>query len=195
MDYKYIEQLLERYFAGETTLTEERILDAFFSQEEIPAELKEYQPLFTWKDTARIDEQLSDGFDARMLSMIGAEEQKKTSSALFGDLSSPAEPQAVRARSVSLSQRLAPLFRAAAIVAIILTLGNAMRLSMKDAPQGTDDINYAEYKDTYDDPAVAYDRVEDALQLMSQGLSLSQSDDSLIQSVRTYADSIKGMSR
>ncbi|MBQ4446467.1 MAG: pyruvate ferredoxin oxidoreductase, partial [Prevotella sp.] len=32
MDYKYIEQLLERYWQGMTTLEEERILRAFFSQ-------------------------------------------------------------------------------------------------------------------------------------------------------------------
>ena len=32
MDYKYIEQLLERYWQGETTLQEEAILCNFFSQ-------------------------------------------------------------------------------------------------------------------------------------------------------------------
>ena len=32
MDYKYIEQLLERYWQGETSLQEEAILRSFFSQ-------------------------------------------------------------------------------------------------------------------------------------------------------------------
>ena len=32
MDYKYIEQLLERYWKCETTLEEEEILRMFFSQ-------------------------------------------------------------------------------------------------------------------------------------------------------------------
>ena len=35
MDYKYIEQLLENYWQGETTLQEERILRNFFSQEDV----------------------------------------------------------------------------------------------------------------------------------------------------------------
>lgn len=46
MDYKYINQLLDRYWKGETSLEEEEILRAFFSQDELPAELKPYQALF-----------------------------------------------------------------------------------------------------------------------------------------------------
>jgi hypothetical protein len=34
MDYKYIEQLLDRYFEAETPLKEEEILKAFFEQSE-----------------------------------------------------------------------------------------------------------------------------------------------------------------
>ena len=36
MDYKYIEQLLERYWTCETTLEEEQILHTFFLQENLP---------------------------------------------------------------------------------------------------------------------------------------------------------------
>ena len=39
MDYKYIEQLLERYWQCETSLEEEQILQAFFRQEDIPVHL------------------------------------------------------------------------------------------------------------------------------------------------------------
>ena len=46
MDYKYIEQLLERYWQCETTLEEEGILRTFFGQKDIPAELRPYQALF-----------------------------------------------------------------------------------------------------------------------------------------------------
>ena len=46
MDYKYIEQLMERYWEGETTLQEENILRTFFSQPEIPEEFQKFQALF-----------------------------------------------------------------------------------------------------------------------------------------------------
>ena len=104
MDYKYIEQLLERYWEGETTLQEEHILRTFFSQPEIPDEFQKYQILFICQEEKV--ELLGDDFDARILEMTGETEPKK-------------------AKIVVLASRLKPLFKAAAIVAIILTLGNA----------------------------------------------------------------------
>ena len=104
MDYKYIEQLLERYFQCETTLKEEEILRSFFSQEDVPVWLTKYQTLFTYE--AQKEQLLDENFDERILTMI---EQ--------------GEP--VKARVVTLAQRFMPLFKAVAIVAIILTLGNA----------------------------------------------------------------------
>ncbi|MCI6209206.1 MAG: pyruvate ferredoxin oxidoreductase, partial [Prevotella sp.] len=47
MDYKYIEQLLEKYFECDTTLEEEQILRAFFAQQNVPIRLLPYRQLFT----------------------------------------------------------------------------------------------------------------------------------------------------
>jgi hypothetical protein len=105
MDYKYINQLLERYWQCETTLQEEAILRAFFSQDDVPAELQQYKALFTIQQEK--EQALGRDFDARILSMVGQQEPKQ------------------QARVVSFTQRLMPLFRAAAVVAIILTIGNA----------------------------------------------------------------------
>jgi hypothetical protein len=104
MDYKYIEQLLERYFQCETTLKEEEILRSFFTQEDVPVWLTKYQTLFTYE--AQKEQLLDEDFDERILTMI---EQ--------------GEP--VKARVVTLTQRLMPLLKAAAVVAVILTIGNA----------------------------------------------------------------------
>ena len=105
MDYKYIEQLMERYWNAETSLEEESILRTFFSQKDIPAEMEHLRPLFI--DEA-VGETLDDDFDARIMQAIGSE-------------------QVVKAREVSLTQRLMPLFKAAAVVAIFLTLGGALQ--------------------------------------------------------------------
>lgn len=55
MDYKYIEQLLERYWQCETSLEEESELRAFFSKGEIPAHLLQYRDLFVYQQVQRDD--------------------------------------------------------------------------------------------------------------------------------------------
>ncbi len=110
MDYKYIEQLLERYWAAETTLEEEGILRTFFSQKEIPAELEPYRALFVYETTEAETHHLGEDFDARMLAMI----QEETTTT-------------VKAQVIPMRQRLMPLFKAAAVVAIILTIGGALQ--------------------------------------------------------------------
>lgn len=123
MDYKYIEQLLERYWQAETTLQEESILRTFFSQPDIPEKLRKYQPLF---DCNQKEEKLGEDFDARILEMIG---------------------EAPVAKTATITSRLMPLFKAAAIVAIILTLGNAAQ-----APW-----------DIWDDPRDAYAKAHEQI--------------------------------
>ena len=49
MDYKYISQLLERYWNAETTLEEEEILKAFFRQDNVPADLLRSKALLAMK--------------------------------------------------------------------------------------------------------------------------------------------------
>ena len=117
MDYKYIEQLLERYWNGETSLEEEGILRAFFAQKDVPEVLRPYQSLFVYQRQETSQKMLGIDFDRRLLSMIEEE-----------------EPATATTKRVTLTQRLMPLFRAAAVVAIFLTLGNAAQESF-EAPQ------------------------------------------------------------
>lgn len=46
MDYKYIEQLLDKYWNGLTSAEEEKILKAFFEQDDLPAGMNIFKPLF-----------------------------------------------------------------------------------------------------------------------------------------------------
>ena len=115
MDYKYIEQLLERYWAAATTLEEEEILRAFFCQTEVPTHLLPYRALFMYEHDEKKMDVLGDEFDQQVMEAIGEKTEQK-------------------ARTITLSRRLKPLFRAAAVVAIILTLGNAMQVAFEDNP-------------------------------------------------------------
>ena len=69
MDYKYIEQLLERYWNCETSLEEEQILRSFFRQKEVPAHLLRYKQLFAYQDVEK-EKGLGDDFDTRILTRI-----------------------------------------------------------------------------------------------------------------------------
>ena len=120
MDYKYINQLLERYWNCETSLEEEGILRAFFSQKDVPAELRQYQPLFAYQQLEAKEKHLGVDFDNRLLAMIEED-----------------EPIKVKARTITLTQRLKPLFKAAAVVAIFLTLGNAAQESFQTQQPST----------------------------------------------------------
>lgn len=120
MDYKYIEQLLSRYWDAETTLDEERLLRAFFSQEEIPAHLEPLRDMFVATDLA--DAKLSDDFDERLIALAGAEE-------------TPATAQTVKAMRPSLFRRLRPLYNAAAAIAIVFFVVGAVQHGFDSASE------------------------------------------------------------
>lgn len=153
MDYKYIEQLLERYWQCQTTLNEERILRDFFSQEDVPEELKRYRSLFAYEAKAG-QVGLGADFDQKVLSQV--------------------EGPVVVAKRNSLRLRLMPFYRAAAVVAITACLGLAAQHSFQnDTEEPSVSYNYAGYKDTYSDPQVAYEQVSGALRAVSDGLRQS----------------------
>lgn len=108
MDYKYIEQLIDRYFEGETTLEEEQILKKFFAQEVLPEHLRKWQALFIAERdlaAARLDE----SFHERILALTGEYH--------------------VKAQPISLHVRLRPLYRVAAFLAFAVVMGTAVEYS------------------------------------------------------------------
>lgn len=151
MDCKYVEQLLERYWQCETSLEEESELRLFFSSEEVPAHLLRYKNLFVYQQVQQ-EVGLGEDFDARVLAQV--------------------EAPVVRARRLTLVGRFMPLFKAAAVIAVMLSLGNvAQHTFFADEAL---DYNYDAYTDTYDDPEVAYKQVSSALMMLSEGINKSQ---------------------
>lgn len=156
MDYKYIEQLLERYWQCQTTLAEERILREFFSQDDVPEGLRRYRSLFVYENEQQKVE-LGADFDHKMLERI--------------------QEPVVKAKRNTLHLRLMPFYRAAAVVAIVACLGLAAQHSFQNnTEEPAVSYNYATYKDTYSDPQVAYEQVSSALRAVSDGLRQSGLD-------------------
>lgn len=170
MDYKYIEQLLERYWRAETTLQEEDILRAFFRQEDVPAHLKPYQTLFVYEQMAGCW-QPGEDFDQRVLNKIFTKEEVKTKN--------------IRAQRAKTLHRLTPLFRATASVAIILLVGIASQnaFTPHEKLEGWD-YNAAGYIDTYQKPQDAFEAGIDGIKDISnmlQAMRSSANNDTLTQ--------------
>jgi hypothetical protein len=154
MDYKHIESLLERYWQCETSLDEERQLRDFFHGEDVPAHLLPYKELFVYQT---LQPKLGDDFDSKIMAAIESQ-------------------VVVKARRISLRQRFAPLYKAAAVVAILLLSGNVVKnVMLSDAGM---EYDYDSYVDTYDDPEVAYKEVSSALMMVSE--SINKSNDPLL---------------
>jgi hypothetical protein len=163
MDYKYIEQLLDRYWECETTPEEERILRAFFSQEQVPAHLARYAPLFEY-ETHEAEHHLDDKFDARVLEAIG-------------------EPtlnlRVTTTMHVSLARRLRPLFRAAAAVAIVTLIGVATQQTFTSNPTETTTGNpSASFNGTTEEPQKAYEADLETQKLYKEGSKAAAMNDS-----------------
>ncbi|MBR4643737.1 MAG: hypothetical protein IKO73_01055 [Bacteroidaceae bacterium] len=146
MDYKYIEQLLERYWACETSLQEEQILRTFFQQAEVPAHLMPYRAVFDVQQELA-EPTLGEDFDAKMTEQLSEQDEdfpfegteKGTVKAL------PLHGGAVRRYSWR------PFYQAAGLVALILTIGMAAQHSF----DGVDDSQEAIYtqSDSMENPA------------------------------------------
>ncbi|MCF0244128.1 MAG: pyruvate ferredoxin oxidoreductase [Bacteroidaceae bacterium] len=120
LDYKYIEQLLDAYFEGQTTLEEEKILRAFFRQHDLPENLVQYRELFIYEQLETEEDRLGNEFDKKMMAMIAEE-----------------TPAGKTSRIVRLHKTVAvalrPFFHAAAVVAVMVTIGTASQALFKDS--------------------------------------------------------------
>ena len=135
MDYKYIEQLLERYWECQTTLDEEAILRTFFRQEDVPASLLPYRQLFLEED-ALASEHVGKEFQEKVLRLVGEE-----STLPFGEGMGAGY---CKARRMTFMRRLRPFYRAACLGAILLTIGDAAQQSFTNEGDAAAALQVAE---------------------------------------------------
>ena len=154
MDYKYIEQLVERYFACDTTELEEQILRKFFLSDEMPEHLAAYKDLFRGlQEESNVE--LPADFDDRFRQKLPLAKGKVLS---------------LRGRIASLNKGMKPFYKAVASVALVITVGvTSSQYWSSQAPEPVE-YNYASYHETYSDPKVACEKVADALKSLSDAL-------------------------
>lgn len=147
MDYKTdnILRLLEKYFEGNTSLTEEEQLKDFYRRHhELTPELEQYRAVFAYFDTAAAP-QLSDDFSRRL------EDRLQTSTA-----------------HGSGTARIIPLTLRRAAAAVLLLLASWFGYQYLLTPEPEPQMAQAE---AVSDPEEAYALLEDALLLASNKLN------------------------
>jgi hypothetical protein len=75
-NYQHIAQLLDKYWEGETTLAEDKMLQTFFASETIPVEFQAFQSIFQAKNDIQT-QTLSTDFDTNLLAIL-KEKTKET---------------------------------------------------------------------------------------------------------------------
>lgn len=144
MGHEFIEQLLDRYFEGETSLAEEQQLREFFQQTEVPEHLLAYQPLFRYFEEEQAGKALGDDFDEKLLHQLMVQ---------------PRETPIRRLRLQSWA------LRAAAIVVLGIGLGWLLFPTAPTPPQ-TAGIDWSKYE--VQDPQEAF-RITEAALLKASG--------------------------
>ena len=121
----------------EQLLEEEQILRSFFRQKEVPAHLLRYKQLFAYQDVER-EKGLGDDFDARILARI--------------------ERPVVKAQRLTMRTRFMPLFKAAAMIAVLFLMGTVVQHAVEGGDSDAVSV-HDEYQDSTTDPQVAYEPV------------------------------------
>ncbi len=185
MDYKYIEQLLSRYFNCLTTPEEEEILRAFFAQKEVPAELARYKALFDYERT-QAEPALGEDFDRKVMAAAGIDDATDKA----GEAVAAQPARKVRIAHITLANRLRPLYRAAAAVAIVSLLGIGLQRSFTSQPASQPagwDYNQSAYKDSYQEPEKAYEATMQAIKLFKKGPKTASADSTKLHHVAPEA--------
>ncbi|NMB49657.1 MAG: hypothetical protein GX997_04240 [Bacteroidales bacterium] len=141
-EYEHIHFLLNKYWNCETSLEEEKKLQDFFSQEDIPEDLQPYIPLFRDYKESQHSIRLGDDFDKKLKAAIHQKEKAK---------------QYITIRIFT------PVLKIAASIAIIVTLGVGIYFLVNENRKPY-------FAETYNDPKAALKDATHALEKLSEAL-------------------------
>jgi uncharacterized damage-inducible protein DinB len=169
-DIKEIRKMLDRFYAGETTLEEERVLQEYFSGESIPEELLPERDLFRSLEPAMNHVEVPENLNGKILGVIDQLEKKE-----------------VRTRRISvyaLSGLAAGLLVVIALYTGYFKSGQSRQIASQ------------ELTDTYDNPADAYEEAKKTLAYVSSKLNTGTSELEYVKQVtKTTSDPLKSLSK
>ena len=134
-----------------------------YGQKDVPVHLLKYKELFAYEQ-ASSKEEMGKDFDSRVLDII--------------------EKPAVKAKVVTFRERIAPMFKAAAVIAIILTIGSATEFA------GKQNLNYKAYEEILEE----YDNASPEIKVKNLD-NKSQAEavtDTAIMRIHNGNDNVKG---
>ena len=142
MDSKDIRTLLDKYWACETSLEEEKVLRTYFTQEQVAPELEEYRSLFSYFGKQQ-EMELSTGFSDQLKWELAKRSPAKRRKLWFNNIA-----------------------RVAASLLIILSC-SYLYYNHYQSQQ----IKISLLEDTYQDPEIAYQEMKKALRKVSTKLN------------------------
>lgn len=145
MESKIIEELLEKYFEGETSLEEENRLKNYFTEGEIAENLKAYKPLFEYFKSEK-EGHLSPDFEQKLMEKI-----------------QPVQKEAVL-RKINFTW-----IRVAAILAFVVGGLWMLRQWQPEPTEQAAVIDWSKYEP--EDPQEAYAQMVKALALVSEKMT------------------------
>ena len=165
-----IRKMLDRFYAGESTLEEERILQDYFSAARIPEELIPDRDLFRSLGSAADSVVVPDGLNQKILAVLGEQEKK-----------------VIRTRRItvfSLSGLAAGL-----LVVVALYVGYFKN-------NGGGRLASNQITDTYTDPQDAYEEAKRTLAYVSAKLSTGTTElEHVAQVSKTSTEPLKSLSK
>lgn len=149
MDYKHIEKLLEKYWACETSIVEEKELKSFFKNSDVPNHLKETASLFQYFEVESSQKKLGTDFDEQVIQQLN------------------------EVKSYSSNAKVVHWFNNyAKVAAVILVVISLSLLITKALQQEQKKVQIA---DTFENPEDAFEETKKALLLISNKIGKGKS--------------------
>jgi len=165
-----IRKMLERFYRGETTLEEERLLREYFSSARVPEELLADRDLFRSLEPSGNFVTVPDSLNRKILEVIDKQEKKE-----------------VRTRRISV---FALSGLAAGLLVVIALYVGYFRVDQ------TVQMASSQITDTYNDPQDAYEEAKRTLSYVSAKLNTGTSELEYVKKItKTSSDPLKSLSK